>query len=90
LLKLNASLLIFNTTANFISSTITNVITKGYKVFILIINITYFCKVLVIFIIICNIAFLIIKSKYFKELLFACLASTLKLFLVNASNIIKC
>ena len=87
--KLSTSLLIFNTIASFAGSIITSITTKDYKIFILIIDITYFYKVLVIFIVIYNIAFLVIKSKYFKELLLTYLVSIFELFLINVSNTIK-
>ena len=87
--KLSASSLIFNTAGSFAGSIIANVVTKGYKVFVSIINATRFRKALVMFIIIYNIAFLMVESKYFKELLLAYSAGVFEPFLIHVSNTVK-
>jgi hypothetical protein len=85
----SASSSIFNTAASFAGSTIASVATKGYKALVSTIDATRFRKALVMFIVMCNVAFLVVESEYFKELLLACSAGALEPFLVNASNTVK-
>ena len=91
--KSSASSLIFSTINTAIRNTAgtaaASIVIKDYKAFISTINTTRFRKALVIFIIICSIAFYVFKSEYFKELLLAYSAGVFKPFLVHVSNTVK-
>jgi hypothetical protein len=81
--------LFFASVADLVGITIANVATKGYKALVSIIDVNRFRNTLVMFFIICNIAFYVVESVYFKELLLTYLANALKPFLVLAGNILK-
>jgi hypothetical protein len=83
------SLLIFASVADLIGSIIASVVTKGYKALVSILNVNHFRKALIMFFMMCNIAFHVVKSFYYKELLLTCLTGTLKLFLVLTGNTLK-
>ncbi len=87
----NESSSIFNTAAatSFAGGTIASVATKGYKALVSTVDATRFRKALVMFIVMCSIAFYVVESEYFKELLLACSAGALEPFLVHASNTVK-
>jgi hypothetical protein len=84
---------IFSTTSTAIKNTVdtaaANIAIKSYKAFVSTVNITYFCKTLIMFIVIYSIAFYVVEFKYFKELLLACSASAFEPFLIHASNTVK-
>jgi hypothetical protein len=63
--KLSVSSLIFSTAVNLVGFTIASVATRGYKSLVSTVDVTRFRKALVIFIVMCNIAFLVVKSVYF-------------------------
>jgi hypothetical protein len=85
----SASSSIFGGSVEFAASTIANVATKGYKALVSTLDATRFRKALVMFFVMCNIAFNVVESPYCQELLLACSAGALEPFLVHASNTLK-
>jgi hypothetical protein len=75
--------------ADLTGSTIASIITKGYKALVSTLNVNRFRKALIMFFMMCNIAFHVVKSFYYKELLLTYLINTLKLFLMLAGNTLK-
>jgi hypothetical protein len=84
-----SSLLIFASVVDLIGSIIASVVIKGYKALVSTLNVNRFRKALIMFFIMCNIAFYVVKSFYYKELLLTCLVGTFKLFLVLTGNTLK-
>jgi membrane protease YdiL (CAAX protease family) len=75
--------------ADLTGSTIASIITKGYKALVSTLNVNRFRKALIMFFVMCNIAFHVIELFYYKELLLAYSADALKLFLVLTGNTLK-
>jgi hypothetical protein len=79
-----SSLSIFISMVDFIESIIASVTTKGYKALISTLDINRFRKALIMFFVTYNIAFHVVESSYYKELLLTYSAETLKPFLILA------
>jgi hypothetical protein len=80
---------IFGAVADLARSTLASVVTKGYKALVSIIDVERFQRALIMFFVIYNIIFSVIKSFYYKELLFIYLANILEPFLLSAANTLK-
>jgi hypothetical protein len=84
-----SSPLIFVSVAGLTGTIIAHIATKGYKSLISTLDATRFRKALVMFFVMCNIAFNVVELSYCKELLLVCSAGALKSFLVFAGNTLK-
>jgi hypothetical protein len=80
---------IFTLIIHLASSTVADIVIKGYKALILTLDTDRFRKALIMFFVIYNIAFHVVESPYYYKLLLAYSAGVFKPFLIYASNTLK-